>query len=63
MKITDHFGGIYRTYPNLIKGNQRMSTFNRLDLQTLGSQPVRPKNLPDHCYEYHGHLIIGIAPH
>ena len=26
-----------------------MSTCNRLDLQTLGSQPVMPKNLPDHC--------------
>ena len=25
-----------------------MSTCNRLDLQTLGSQPVRPKNLPDY---------------
>ena len=26
-----------------------MSTCNRLDLQTLGSQPVMPKILPDHC--------------
>ena len=27
-----------------------MSTCNRLDLQTLGSQPpVMPRNLPDHC--------------
>ena len=25
-----------------------MSTCNRLDLQTLGSQPVMPKNLPEH---------------
>jgi hypothetical protein len=25
-----------------------MSTCNRLDLQTLGSQPIMPKNLPDH---------------
>ena len=25
-----------------------MSTCNRLDLQTIGSQPVMPKNLPDH---------------
>ena len=24
-----------------------MSTCNRLDLQTLGSQPVMPQNLPD----------------
>ena len=26
-----------------------MSTCNWLDLQTLGSQLVMPKNLPDHC--------------
>jgi hypothetical protein len=25
-----------------------MSTYNRLDLQTLGSQPIMPKYLPDH---------------
>ena len=49
MKITDHFIGIYRIYLNLIKKNQRMSTCNRLDLQTLGSQPFMPKNVPDHC--------------
>ena len=28
-----------------------MSTCNRLDLQTLGSQPIMPKNLPDHCFD------------
>ena len=47
-KITDHFRGIYRIYLNLIKENRRMSTRNRLDLQTLGSQPIMPENLPDH---------------
>ena len=47
-KDTDHFIGIYRIYPNLMKENRRMSTCNWLDLQTLGSQPVMPKNLPDH---------------
>ena len=26
-----------------------MCTYNRLDLQTLGFQPVMPKNLPDRC--------------
>ena len=36
-------------YPNLMKENRRMSTCDRLDLQTLGSQPViMPQNLPDH---------------
>ena len=49
-KFTDHFRGIYRIYPNSVKDNWRMSTCNRLDLQTLGSQTVMmPKNLPDHC--------------
>jgi hypothetical protein len=48
-KITDHFRGIYRMYLNSIKENRRMSTCNRLHLQIpLGSQPIGPKNLPDH---------------
>ena len=52
-KITDHFGGIYRRiYPKLTKENRRVLTCNRLDLQTLGSQPViMPKNLPNHSPE------------
>jgi hypothetical protein len=40
-----------RIYPNLIKENWRMSTCNRLELPTLGSQPIMPKNLPDHWSE------------
>ena len=36
-------------YPDLIKQNRRMSTCNRLDLQTLGSRPVVPKTLPNQC--------------
>ena len=48
-KITNHFRRIYGIYPNLIKENRRMSTCNWLDLQTLGSQPIMPKNLPNHC--------------
>ena len=31
-----------------VNANRRMSTCNRLDLQTLGFQPVMPKNLSDH---------------
>ena len=45
-KITDHFRGIYRMYPNLMKENRRISTCNILDLQTLGSQLVKSKNSP-----------------
>ena len=29
-----------------------MSTCNRLDLQTLGSQPIMPKKIHDHCFQY-----------
>ena len=46
-KIADHFRGIYRIYPSLMKENQRMLTCNRLDLQTFGSQLIMPKNLPN----------------
>ena len=35
--------------PISIKENRRMSTCNLLDLQTLGSQPIMPKKLSDHC--------------
>ena len=35
-----------------------MSICNRLDLQTLGSQPVMPKNLPDHCIQHEVWLQI-----
>ena len=54
MKITDGLGEFYRIYPNLIKKNQRMSTCNRLDLQTLGSQPIVPKNLPNRWFSVGG---------
>ena len=34
-----------------------MSTYNRLDLQTLRTQPIMPKNLPDHWKE--GKILCG----
>ena len=45
---TDHSRGISGIFPILIKENWRISTCNRLDLQTLGSQPVNicPKFSP-----------------
>ena len=49
-RITDRFRGVCRIDPNLVKGNRRMSTCNRLDLQTLESPPVMPKSLPDHWF-------------
>ena len=42
-----------------------MSTCNRLDLQTIGSQPIMPKNLPDHwvrrisCFSQVLLVIVG----
>ena len=36
-----------------------MSTYNRLDLQTLGSQPIMPKNLPDHCSKWSMKFSFG----
>ena len=47
-KVTDHFREIYGIYSNLIKETWRMSTCNRWEVQTLGSQPIMRKNLPDH---------------
>jgi hypothetical protein len=35
-----------------------MSTCNRLDLQTLGSQPIMPKNLPDHCSQFSSTFLL-----
>ena len=51
-KTTDHFRGIYRINPNLMKENRRMPSWNRLDLQTLGSQLVMSKDLPDHWFTF-----------
>ena len=45
-----------------------MSTCNRLDLQALGSQPVMPKNLPDHCLKHYIfrhclNILLGATSH
>ena len=38
-----------------------MSTCNWLDLQTLGSQPIMPKNLPGHCLLLiHLSTLVGV---
>jgi hypothetical protein len=55
-KITNHLKGIYRIYLKYIKKNHKkhhkMSTrCNQLDLETLGSQPIMPRNLPGHWRE------------
>ena len=46
LNITDHFRRICRIKPNLMNEKWKMSTYNWLDLQTLESQPIMPKNLP-----------------
>ena len=40
MKFTDHFRGTYRIYLKWTKQNRKMSTCNRLDLESLGSWPT-----------------------
>ena len=45
-RITDRFRGIYRIYIKWMKRNQKMSTCNRLDLESLGSWLTMPKNFP-----------------
>jgi hypothetical protein len=50
-KITDHFRRIHRIYPNLITETRGCEP-GWLHLQSLGSQPVMPKYLPDYCCPY-----------
>ena len=50
-KFTDHFGGIYRIYLKWIKQKWKMSTCNRLDLESLGSWPtLYVQKLPGHWW-------------
>ena len=44
--ITNHFKGICKIYLKWIKKNLKMSTCNRLNLESVGSWPTLPKNLP-----------------
>ena len=46
-KIAEHVTGFYGVYLDFSHENRGMSTCNRLDLQTIGSQSIMPKNLPD----------------
>ena len=61
-KFTDHFRGIQGKNFKLVKENQKMSTCNRLDLETLGSRPIMPKNLPGHWCCYPAVLILRRDP-
>jgi len=67
-KITDHFRGIYRIYPNLMKETQGISTCNRMDLQTLGSlnrlcpstgRDSKSKSLGDAPWSHPGSVADG----
>ena len=45
-----------------MKENRRMSTCNRLDLQTLGSQPIMSNNLSNHCsYDFHLEGLLNFS--
>ena len=47
-KLTDRCIGIQRIYLKLAKNHRKMSTYNRLDLESLGSGPLTPKILSEH---------------
>ena len=59
-EITDNYREIHRLYVKLIEQNWEMSTCNRLDLESLGSQPIMPKNLPDHWMALLHSLVHGL---
>ena len=50
-------------YTQFNRGNRRMPTCNRLDLHTLGSQPVMPKKFPKHCNWCSPHVVASIEAH
>jgi hypothetical protein len=43
-ELTHHLGRIDGMYLKIMKRNRKVSTCNRLDLETLGSCPIMPKN-------------------
>ena len=53
-RITDQFRGIYRIYLKWIKQNWKISTCNRLDLDSLGSWTDHVQKLPRHWYAIFG---------
>ena len=63
-RITDHFRGIYGIYLKFIQKILRIPTCNRLDLQTLGSQPIIYvfKILPDHWSVTFINILFGRLP-
>jgi hypothetical protein len=46
-KATHHSRGIHRTYPDLLKKNRKMSTWNWLDLETLRYQLITSNFFPN----------------
>ena len=59
-RVTDHLRGIYRVHLKWVKQNWKMSTCNRLDLESLRSWPTMSKNLLG-TGTYHIADIIGIV--
>ena len=47
-RTTERLRGMYRIYPKLKKKNRKMTTCNRLDLETLGFWPILSKKSPGH---------------
>ena len=59
-RITNHFRGIYGIYLKCIKQNWKMSTCNRLDVESLQSWPTMPKNFPALLQTLGGRLWYAI---
>ena len=57
-RIANHLRWIYRIYLDFIKENQKITTYNWLDLETLGSWPIVPKDLLGHWCELFYSIIF-----
>ena len=61
MKITHHFKGIYKIYPNLTKKNRKMSTSNItlfISITMFCGTGNIPQNIPHIQFEYGNHSTI-----
>ena len=51
-KITDHSRGIYRIYPNLIKGKPKDVNMSLVGLANTRISTDYAQNLPGHCFQW-----------
>ena len=56
-KTTDHFRGMCRMHLNLLKKSWKITTCNRLDLETIGFWPIMPQKLLGHGHKPSAHHV------